>query len=167
MQTRSNVDSPKIRSMVQVSTAPNVEAKYNLSQNPCFALLLDPLKGFEVVLENDLDDIFEFDFTYLMNYHDISMLSQISRVFFFILLMLIFNRHIHNFIISHCLSHTFIFFCRILNFTIRNSINCYFFYAPLFIFQTTTWTSLDFSKFQRASWARFYCRAGSLHLESR
>ena len=47
-----------------MSTAPNVEAKYNLAQNPCgLRLLLDPLKGFEVALENDLDDIFEFDFT--------------------------------------------------------------------------------------------------------
>ena len=50
--------------MVQVSTAPNVEAKYNLAQNPCkgLRLLFDPLKGLEA-LENDLDDIFEFDFT--------------------------------------------------------------------------------------------------------
>ena len=55
--------------------------------------------------------------TYLINYHDISMLSQISRVFIsFILLMLIFNMHIHNFIISHCMKTHFHIFLQNLKF---------------------------------------------------
>ena len=129
------IDSPKIRSMVQVSTAPNVEAKYNLSQNPCFPLLLDPLKGFGVVLENDLDDIFEFDFTYLMNYHDISILSQISRVF---LSFFIYRFLISTFTISS--SHiVFIFFLYNLKFhnkkiastAISSTRHCLYFRPPL------------------------------------